>query len=171
MYKRHSLEERIKAVKMVAKGMAPRAVGRQLGIDHHYVAEWCAKYRLMGEAGLQKTPHKHFKFEEKCEIVCNYQKKIVPLHDICAKYNVSQSQVTIWCRIVREQGYEGLRNIKNRGRPPKNQDMGRPKKREPQTELEKLQRELEYLRAENAYLKKLRALVLEKEAQKRKNEL
>ena len=171
MYKRHSLEDRILAVKMVAKGMAPRAVGRQLGIDHHYVAEWCAKYRLMGEAGLQKTPHKLKKIEEKCEIVCEHLEKRVSLHDICAKYNVSQSQVRVWCRIVRERGYEGLREKKNRGRPPKNKDMGRPKKREPQTELEKLQRELEYLRAENAYLKKLRALVLEKEAQKRKNEL
>lgn len=171
MYKRHSLEDRILAVKMVAKGMAPRAVGRQLGIDHHNVAEWCAKYRLMGEVGLQKTPHKHFRFKEKCEIVCEHLEKRVPLHDICAKYNVSQSRVRVWCRIVRERGYEGLLNIKKLGRPPKNKDMGRPKKREPQTELEKLQRELEYLRAENAYLKKLRALVLEKEAQKRKNEL
>ena len=40
--------------------------------------------------------------------------------------------------------------------------MGRPKKKEPMTELEKLQRENELLRAENAYLKKLRALMTEK---------
>jgi transposase len=40
--------------------------------------------------------------------------------------------------------------------------MGRPKKKVPQTELEKLQEELRYLRAENAYLKKLGALVEER---------
>jgi transposase len=40
--------------------------------------------------------------------------------------------------------------------------MGRPKKKLPETELEKLQEELRYLRAENAYLKKLRALVQER---------
>jgi hypothetical protein len=41
--------------------------------------------------------------------------------------------------------------------------MGRLKKKEPVTELEKLQRENELLRAENAYLKKLRALMTKKE--------
>ena len=41
--------------------------------------------------------------------------------------------------------------------------MGRPKKKEPQTELERLRYENEYLRAENALLKKVRALMEEKE--------
>ena len=36
--------------------------------------------------------------------------------------------------------------------------MGRPKRKQPETELEKLQEELRYLRAENALLKKLKAL-------------
>jgi len=40
--------------------------------------------------------------------------------------------------------------------------MGRPKKKQPETELEKLEAELRYLRAENAYLKKVRALVQER---------
>lgn len=171
MYKKHSIEERRLAVKLCRSGLTPEHVSRKMGIDHQEISVWLARYRLMGDAGLQKIPHKQFKIEEKCEIVCLHQEKRVPLQEICAKYNVSRSRVRVWCRIVRERGYEGLREKKNRGRPPKNKDMGRPKKREPQTELEKLQRELEYLRAENAYLKKLRALVLEKEAQKRKNEL
>ena len=45
----------------------------------------------------------------------------------------------------------------------KHTPMGRPKKREPMTELEKLQRENELLRAENAFLKKARALMKERE--------
>jgi transposase len=40
--------------------------------------------------------------------------------------------------------------------------MGRPKKKQPETELEKLEAELRYLRAENAYLKKVRALAQER---------
>lgn len=171
MYKKHSIEERRLAVKLCCSGLSLGHVSRKMGIDRHDIRIWLTKYKLMGEAGLQKTPHKHLNFEEKCEIVCEHLEKSVSLREICVKYNISHSRVRVWCRIVRERGYEGLRKKKNRGRPPKNKDMGRPKKREPQTELEKLQRELEYLRAENAYLKKLRALVLEKEAQKRKNEL
>ena len=60
-----------------------------------------------------------------------------------------------------------LRAIKRRGQPPK--DMARPKKREPQTELEKLQAENLRLRAENALLKKVKALVEEQEARARLN--
>jgi cell division protein FtsB len=41
--------------------------------------------------------------------------------------------------------------------------MARPKKREPQTELEKLQAENLRLRAENALLKKVKALVEEEQ--------
>lgn len=43
--------------------------------------------------------------------------------------------------------------------------MGRPKKQEPQTELEKLKLENEYLRAEVALLKKMQALLDSKKAQ------
>ena len=47
--------------------------------------------------------------------------------------------------------------------------MARPKKREPQTELETLQAENLRLRAENALLKKVKALVEEQEARARLN--
>ena len=43
--------------------------------------------------------------------------------------------------------------------------MGRPKKKEPQTELERLQAENLRLKAENALLKKAKALVEAKKAQ------
>ncbi|WP_169316183.1 hypothetical protein [Mucilaginibacter paludis] len=45
--------------------------------------------------------------------------------------------------------------------------MGRSKKLEPETEVEKLQAENSRLRAENALLKKVTALVKEKEARER----
>ena len=47
--------------------------------------------------------------------------------------------------------------------------MGRPKKKEPQTELERLQAENLRLRAENALLKKAKALVETKSAQEPQN--
>jgi len=169
MYKKHSIKERLMAVKLCLSGMSPWAIRQKFGISDTDVNEWVERYKLYGIKGLDRQPIKDFTFEEKCEIICEYREKHVSLHVICARYLVSQSRIYNWCKVYDQFGYEGLRETKNRGRPPK--IMGRPKKREPQTELEKLQRENEYLRAENAYLKKLRALVLEKEAQKRKNEL
>ena len=63
---------------------------------------------------------------------------------------------------------DSLRQYNRRGRPPKD-PMARPKKQEPQTELEKLQAENLRLRAENALLKKVKALVEEQEARARLN--
>ena len=72
--------------------------------------------------------------------------------------------------IVVEKGSVGgsLYDVKQRGRPPK-APMAKPKKRDPQTELEKLQAENLRLRAENALLKKVKALVEEQKARARLN--
>lgn len=161
MYKKHSYAERLSAVKKCLEGIPFKTIGRQLGINPHYVAEWYSRYQLDGAEGLLKRPCKHANFAEKCKIVCEYAKKGVPLHQVCAKYHVSQYAVKSWTRIFRQGGYKALHNIKPQGT--NHKGMGRPKKKEPVTELEKLQRENELLRAENAYLKKLRALMIEKE--------
>ncbi len=166
-----TVEDKLKAVKLSLSGMAPYAVGQLLHFSEHDVSEWVERYRLYGPQGLEKQHYKRYTFKEKCKIICEYRKKQLPLHIFSARVRISQSQIKNWDNIVKAQGYEGLRMVGQHGRPPKKYDMGRPKKQEPQTELEILQRELKYLRAENAYLKKLRALVLEKEAQRRKNEL
>lgn len=73
-----------------------------------------------------------------------------------------------WVNEVRALGYESLYRSPAWGHTQKDV-MGRPKKREPQTELEKLQAENLRLRAENALLKKVKALVEEREARERRN--
>ena len=82
------------------------------------------------------------------------------MHVVSAKYRVSRSTLHSWVSLAREKGYDALRDVKY-GR--KYIVMGRPKKKEPVTEIEKLQRENELLRAKNAYLKKLKALMTERE--------
>ena len=161
MYKKHSIEERLLAVQKCLEGYAPEAVGRELGINADYVREWLLRYEQEGVTGLQKSPMKRADFAEKCKIVCEFAEKGVPLHRVSAKYHVSQHAICSWTRIYRQGGYEALRAIKPQGTGRKG--MGRPKKQEPQTELERLRYENEYLRAENALLKKVRALMEEKE--------
>ena len=157
---KHSYETRLLAVRKCLSGQAPHAVGRQLGIADDYVSEWLNLYKLEGESGLQKRPMKRANFEEKCKIVCEYAEKGVSLCRICAKYHVGRTAVYRWTHAYRAGGFDALRDIKPQGRP---KNMGRPKKKEPQTELERLRYENEYLRAENALLKKVRALVEERE--------
>ena len=161
MYMKHSIEERLQAVQKCLKGHAPKCVARELGLNAHHVSEWLLRYQQAGIDGLQKRPYKRADFVEKCKIVCEYAEKGVSLHRVSAKYHVAQCTISKWARIYREGGYAALRNIKPPGKGRKG--MGRPKKQEPQTELERLRYENEYLRAENALLKKVRALMEEQE--------
>ena len=161
MYKKHSIEERLLAVQKCIEGYSPLAVQQMLGIPRDEIRVWLLRYKREGVSGLQKHPVKRADFAEKCRIVCEFVEKGVPLHKICAAHQVSRSALKAWIRIYRKGGYEALRTIKPQGTGRKG--MGRPKKQEPQTELERLRYENEYLRAENALLKKVRALMEEKE--------
>jgi len=162
----HSLEEKLEVIKMHKQGAGIKRIAKQFGLSKSLISLWLEQYKQHGEAGFLRLPYNcRYNFEEKCKIICEIEGKHVPLHVVSAKYRVARSTLRCWRHIVRREGYEALREVKY-GR--KYASMGRPKKKEPVTELEKLQRENELLRAENAYLKKLRALMIEKERLARK---
>jgi transposase-like protein len=104
----------------------------------------------------------------KVQAVRDIEENHLTLVDASLKYNVSSSRIHVWRRIARTQGYDALAITRPRGRPPKN-DMGRPRKKKPEemTELELLQLRVKELEAENALLKKVKALVEEREARLR----
>ena len=164
----HSLEEKLKAIKMYNCGVPPTRIAKILGFSRNVIAVWCELFKNEGIVGLQRLPYNcRYNFEEKCQIVCEIEKNHVPLHVVSAKYHVSRSTLHCWVSVVRRKGYDALKEVKygrkyGKNHAIKHTPMGRPKKKEPMTELEKLQRENELLRAENAYLKKMRALMTEK---------
>ena len=158
---KHFFEKRLLVVQKCLEGRTPNSVAREMGINPDEVCVWLESYKLDGEAGLRKHPVKRANYAEKRRIICEYVEKGVSLYRICAKYHLSRRTVQLWTRAYRKGGYEALREINPQG---KNLlSMGRPKKQEPQTELERLRYENEYLRAENALLKKVRALMEERE--------
>lgn len=87
------------------------------------------------------------------------------------KYEISDSVIRKWERIFLEEGAEGL-FVERRGRSSKSDFplKGRPVKLAKQVE-EDLIAEVQRLRMENAYLKKLNALVQEKEKSNPKTKL
>ena len=96
--------------------------------------------------------------EFKQMVVETMRKELLSYQETARRFEVrSDTQVKNWERIYLEEGPEGL-YIERRGR----KSTGRPKKLKPEVE-ENLIAEVQRLRAENAYLKKLRALVLEEE--------
>ena len=103
-------------------------------------------------------PNKKYTGEFKQMVIETMRKELLSYQETAQRFEVrSDTQVKKWERIYLEEGPEGL-YIERRGR----KSTGRPKKLKPEVE-EDLIAEVQRLRAENAYLKKLRALVLEEE--------
>lgn len=108
-------------------------------------------------------PNKKYTGEFKQMVVEAMQKEGLSYREAARQYEImDHKQVAKWERIYLEEGPEGL-YVERRGRGGKG--GGRPPKlMKPEVE-EDLIAEVQRLRAENAYLKKLRALILEEECQ------
>ena len=168
-YKKHSIEDRIKYIKMLEEGYSIDYICNHYGFDHHLLSILWMRYQKEGPLALMKKRNIRADGAFKEAVLREIEEKCLPLFEAAAKYDVSYTALKGWRRIVRKDGYAALYKEKRRGRPPKENSMGRPKKKKPEemTELERLRYENERLRAENALLKKVRALVEEREARLR----
>ena len=167
-YKKHGYAERLKYMHMLEDGYSIKYISTHYGIDHKLLHVLWARYQSEGPSGLLKKKNIKANHELKLKVVRDIEENHLTLVDASLKYYVSAEQIKVWRRIVRTKGYEALAEIKPRGRPPKN-DMGRPRKKKPEemTELELLQLRVMELEAENALLKKVKALVEERDARLR----
>ena len=166
MYRHHSFEEKLEVVRLILSGYPLKRICRARNYDRNRVADWVRSYNDYGEDGLRhRKPIKQLSGKEKEELVRLYLEKGVPLREIYIPNGISRHAFQSWVRAVRKNGYKAL----HIGKRCKSKKMARPKKKEPQTELEKLQAENLRLRAENALLKKVKALVEEQQAQARLN--
>lgn len=163
----HSYEEKLSIVSEILSGKRLMMVCRERGIDKHMLQGWLDRYERYGEEGLRKVKKcRQFTQSEKEEIVLRHIKEGLTLRQLSLRYDVSRSTIISWTRQSRT-GDVGHKEKQPGGSAKVH--MGRPKKKEPQSELEKLQAENLRLRAENALLKKVKALVEEQEARARLN--
>ena len=158
---KYSYEEKLSVVIEIMYGKGLKTLCRERHISINLVRSWVYRYRAFGESGLLKsTRGYYYSPAEKEKIILEHFQDGVTLLQLCLRYGLTRNTIQSWLRTVRSGG--SLYDVKRRGRPPKD-PMARPKKREPQTELEKLQAENLRLRAENALLKKVKALVEEEQ--------
>ena len=162
MKKEFSLEEKMSAIGFVFQGESARSVSRRLHLGHHILYEWIESYKLLGIEGLKFKPKKkkRLSYEEKCKIVREYQESELTLFQLSAKYQLSSSIIGNWVKLVERNGFEALESRRSRHF----QTGEHMVKRLPKEEYEK---ENERLRLENLLLKKVRALVEEREARNR----
>ena len=107
-------------------------------------------------------PNKRYTGEFKQMVVETMLREKLSYREAARQFEVScDTRVASWERIYLMEGPEGL-YIERRGR-----SKGRPQQL-PKDVEEDLLKEVQRLRAENAYLKKLQALVLERERHQKK---
>lgn len=160
--KQKSLPDLLSYMHMLEDGVSFSYIHRHYGINEVRLKVLWSRYQQEGISGLQKQPNIKADYALKHKIVLDIEKNHLTLHEASLKYGASPQRIGVWLKIMRTEGIDALRNCKKRGRPP---HMGRSGKNiQPQSELERLRKENEELRLEVALLKKVRALVKERNA-------
>lgn len=157
----YTTEIKMKAVQMYRQGKGCTTIGRMIGVHASQVQRWVNLYNVSGAEGLS-SHNRHVPVKKKKAVVREVLGKCLSCEQTALKYGVGRSSLARWVALVRQAG--GIDVLERRERKTGIQ-MGRPRKQEPQTELEKLKLENEYLKAEVALLKKMQALLDSKKAQ------
>ena len=163
--KKHDYAALLKYMHLLDDGYSFKYIHVKYGICNERLKVIRSKYLKEGNSALQRQKNIKADFALKKQIVLDIEENHITLHAASLKYGASAAQIKVWLKMYRQAGLPALEQIKKRGRPP---GMGRPRKNsKPLTELERLQKENQELKTEIALLKKVRALVEERNARLR----
>ena len=150
---------------MLEDGYSINYIHTKYGIGNTRLEKLWMQYQKEGAKELHRQAYTHSDAAFRHKVVLDIENNGISLVQASIKYGVSTVSLWKWLKIYHKGGIEALSITKKRGRPP---GMGRPKKvQKPETELERLQRENRELKIELALLKKVKALVEEREARLR----
>lgn len=175
MSKYYDLEVKRDVIHLYNKGYNIIRISKSTGISYDHVRTLISNYKTLGLTSLNRKDRRVYTLEEKRQIVLEAQNSSLSCREIAKKYDTSVRLLYKWLQDVKTGGIDSLRGTddynnalhNNAIKRKKSIIMGRPKKKAPETELDKLKLELEYLRTENALLKKMKALVEERDARQR----
>ena len=165
MSKHYSRSKKEKIISLYDQGYGCTTIAKELQLTESRVSLLINRYLHNGKLGLERLSNVKFTPDFKMEVVNTLIKNELSLEQTALRFGISPSTVSNWLSKFNIGGYELLIQ-NNRGH--KQKIMGRPRKTEPQSELEKLKYENELLRTELALLKKVKALVEQRDAQLRK---
>ena len=165
MRNKHDHSALLEYMHMLEDGYSINYISRKYGICKTRLEKLWLLYQKQGAQVLHRQAYTRANGEFRRTIVLDIENNGISLVQASIKYGVSVSRLSVWLKTYRAGGIEALSITKKRGRPP---GMGRPKKvQKPETELERLQRENRELKIEVSLLKKVKALVEEREARLR----
>ena len=159
--KKYDYPYRVAAMRMLSAGNSISRVEKLTGIDHSILRLLWRRYSSYGELALLEEGQRRRTYEEKLGMMHDLVDKKLSLKEVSLKYDICVSSLMRWRRAYIERGSDGLKSKKG--------EVARKKQRTEAEldELEMLRKRNEYLEAENALLKKVKALVEEREARLR----
>jgi len=168
MKKNENYPKYVQAMRLMDEGMPPWTVCRMLHMHIDTVKRIRKLYLSGGElAMLRPSFAAYLGAEQKEEILLAIKEKGLSLHKAAEVYIIPSRTLGRWRQVYEESGLAGL--TRKRSEKAMKKKRLRQRTKEELDELEMLRKRNEYLEAENALLKKVRALVEEKEARLRAN--
>ena len=165
---KYSYEIKLKAVKALKKGILIKEPYNK--ISRHWrdiVKHWEKIYDIHGENGFKRRYRKHT-YKEKLSAV----KEVIngnSINQVAIRRNLTAKSITDWLKIYRQKGISGLKYEVTRRPLMKNINSEiKNKLKNNNSDSKYTKEEIEYILAENAYLKKLHALVQEKNRKNQK---
>lgn len=160
----YSTEFKLNAVQKYLSGKySYRDVANEVSCSKGDVIKWVAAYREHGVSGLCTT-YRNYSGDFKVAVVEYIKNTETSIGQTAAYFNISShTTVAIWERIYDELGKKALYvDYRRRSKHMKNHIKKRTQKKNVQTNQELLA-EIQRLHMENEYLKKLNALIQERE--------
>ncbi len=161
--KKYSPEFKLEVVEQhLKKHIGADRVAKEYHVSSTQVREWIDAYLEHGEAGLCASSQS-YSGDFKVSVVEYMHSTGYSPRKTAAHFNIhSRKTVLNWERIYKEQGKEALyMDRRKKAKQPKDTNSE-------EKSYEELKAEVEELRMENEYLKKLRALVQEREESEKK---
>lgn len=164
MRKVHSVEERLTAVKLYLSGRTAKSLEKEFGIDHNDLVALVKRYQRHGIEGLQHRIPRPRPQKLKDKVCREYMKHSLSLLEIADKYDIDKTTVNSWIRRYKKdmedkQKAKELKLVTKQSGIRDDENLI--------SQLKRLQEENLDLRAENELLKKMKALVENREARLR----
>ena len=164
------IEEKLKAVKRYLNGKeSQKSVADSIGVALPVFRTWIQQYQFHGEKAFNKG-YTSYNLQYKLDVLNYMNEQGTSIRETAAIFNIpAPSTLFQWKRQLETQGIDALK-LKKKGRPSMKNKSHNTTENQGVVEgsIEALQAENERLRMENAYLKKLNALVQNKEKSRNK---
>lgn len=167
---KYSLQFKLDSVRHYLAGLdSQKQTAKKFSIAHVQLRRWVAAYQHHGEQGLRVGRKPHYTPDFRLSVVEFALSNPFSLATVAAKFDIpSYLTVERWIKLYRENGPDALNLIKGSRRMRQHPKTPHADKSPDELTPEEMREEIAFLRAQNDYIKKLRALMQQKDTQPRR---